>query len=240
MRRLTLAGLMLAAGCETSPSSHELGLDLQLRVFEAQLQRGELLEPQGGPDVTQVLTPQLGVRRGDATVKLGGRLGVDGVSLLVHAVGDEDHWQVAPDGFDFVISDELLWDAQLEFSHAIATPQLQVELQAVDADGRPGEVTTATFDLLEDVPASQLLVSLGWDAPVDLDLHVELPSGVVVGSKNTNAFEPVPGMITPPDGATLGGYHDFDSNQQCGLDLRNRENVVWQVTPPPGRYRVYA
>ena len=28
-----------------------------------------------------------------------------------------------------------------------------------------------------DVPPAQLLVSLGWDAPVDLDLHVELPDG---------------------------------------------------------------
>jgi hypothetical protein len=241
MRRVgaifVLAGI---AACGEDPSLPGMGLGLQLRVADAQLQRGRLLEPDGGPEVTQVLTPQIAVRRGEGTVQLGGRLGPEGVSLLVHAVGDAHHWQVAPAGFDFVIADELLFGAELEFSHAIASDEVDVELQAVDAQGRVGPAVVRTFEVSSDVPPSELLVSMAWDAPVDLDLHVELPSGVVVGPKNTNAYEPIPGMITPPDGAMLGGYHDYDSNQHCGLDLRNRENVVWEIAPPPGRYRVFA
>ncbi len=241
MYRLGLVCLALSVGaCEESASLPGLGLGLALRVRGAQLQRGDLLEPSGGPAVTQVLTPQVSVMRGEGTVRLGGRLGPSGVSLLVHAAGDDDHWQVTPAGFDFVVSDELLFGAELEFSHAIPSDALTVELQAVDAQGQAGPIISRTYAVADDVPPAQLLVSLAWDAPVDLDLHVELPSGVVVGSKNVNAYEPVPGMITPPDGKTLGGYHDFDSNQQCVLDLRNRENVVWAVSPPPGRYRVYA
>lgn len=240
MRRGLPALLLLVAACEESPSLPGMGLGLQLRVHEAQLQRGALPDPSGGPEVTQILTPQVAVRRGEATVQLGGRLGPGGVSLLVHAVGDPDHWQVAPAGFDFVIDDELLFGTELELSHAITTDTLQVQLQAVDREGRAGPIVSRTFEVTDDVPPSQLLVSLAWDAPVDLDLHVELPSGVVVGSKNVNAYEPIPGMITPPDGTMLGGYHDYDSNQQCVLDLRNRENVVFEVTPPKGRYRVYA
>lgn len=240
MRRFVAALGLFALSCEESPSLPGMGLDLQLRVRDAQLQRGPLAEQDGGPSVTQVLTPQIGVRRGEGTVQLGGRLGAGGVSLLIHGVGDDDHWQVAPSGFDFVIADELLFGTELEFSHAIDTDTLEVELQAVDQAGRAGAITTATFELQSDVPPAELLVSLGWDAPVDLDLHVELPSGVIVGAKNINAFEPTPGVQPPPDGTTLGGYHDYDSNQQCTLDLRNRENVVWQVAPPPGRYRVYA
>lgn len=240
MRRFAAALCLLAVSCEEGPSLPGMGLGLQLRVRDAQLQRGSLPVPDGGPSVTQILTPQIGVRRGEGTVQLGGRLGAGGVSLLVHGIGDEDHWQVAPSGFDFVIADELLFGTELEFSHAIEPDTLEVELQAVDEAGRAGAVTTATFELLADVPASELLVSLAWDAAVDLDLHVELPSGVIVGAKNINAFEPLPGVQPPPDGKTLGGYHDHDSNQQCTLDLRNRENVVWQVAPPPGKYRVYA
>lgn len=239
MRRLALLALLLGA-CEASPSLPGLGLDQQLRVRGAQLQRGALPEDEGGPSVTQVLTPQLQVRRGEGTVQLGGRLGADGVSLLVHAFGDDAHWQVAPAGFDFVVTDELLFGTELEFSHAIRSDTVEVELQAVDAMGRPGAIVTRTFELAPDVPPSQLLVSLAWDAPVDLDLYVELPTGVVVGPKNINAFEPLPGVQPPADGTTLGGYHDYDANQGCELDLRNRENVVWQVPPPSGTYRVYA
>lgn len=239
MRRLALCAVILAGACGDDPSLPGMGLGLRVRVADAQLQRGGLLEPSGGPDVTQVTTPQLVVRRGEGTVQIGGRLGAQGVSLLVHAVGDSDHWQVAPDGFDFVIADELLFGAELEFSHSVATDQVDVELQAVDGEGRAGPPVLRTFEVSSDVPPSELLVSLAWDAPVDLDLHVELPSGVVVGPKNTNANEPIPGMITPPDGAMTGGYHDYDSNQHCGLDLRNRENVIWEITPPRGTYRVY-
>ncbi|MCR9161974.1 MAG: hypothetical protein ACE37F_26330 [Nannocystaceae bacterium] len=240
MRRWALCVALLVGACGEDPSLPGMGLGLAVRVADASLQRGGLLPPGGGPAVTQVSTPQLVVRRGEGTVQLGGRLGAQGVSLLVHAAGDPHHWQVAPDGFDFVIADELLFGAELEFAHSIASEQVDVELQAVDGEGRAGQVVVRTFEVSSDIPPSQLLVSLAWDAPVDLDLHVELPSGVVVGPKNTNANEPIPGMITPPDGAMLGGYHDYDSNQHCGLDLRNRENVIWEITPPRGTYRVYA
>lgn len=240
MRRIVLCLAAALGACAEGPSLPGMGLGLRVRVHDAQLQRGGLLEPSGGPEVTQVTTPQLVVHRGEGTVQLGGRLGSEGVSVLVHAVGDSNHWQVAPDGFDFVIADELLFGAELEFAHSIAANRVDVELQAVDGEGRAGPPVVRTFEVASDTPPSQLLVSMAWDAPVDLDLHVELPSGVVVGPKNTNANEPIPGMSTPPDGAMLGGYHDYDSNQHCGLDLRNRENVIWEITPPKGTYRVYA
>ena len=128
MRRLAAALCLLGLSCGESPSLPGMGLDLQLRVRDAQLQRGRLQPQDGGPSVTQILTPQIGVLRGEGTVQLGGRLGSGGVSLLIHGVGDEDHWQVAPSGFDFVIADELLFGTELEFSHAIERDTLEVEL----------------------------------------------------------------------------------------------------------------
>lgn len=236
-----LASLGGLASCEASPSAFGPGLDLQVRVAGAQLQRGGLAEDAGGPAVSQVLRPQPTVLRGEAGVELDGRLGPGGVALHIKAEGDDDHWLVAPDGFDFVIADELLWDAQLEFSHRIAGERVDVQLQAVDARGRAGPVETIDFTILPDIPPAQLLISLGWDSPVDLDLHVELPDGTIVGPKNTNSLEPPPaGQIPPPDAWMEGGVYDYDSNQQCRLDLRNRENVVWVQPPPAGRYRIFA
>lgn len=241
--RALLAGLIASAtftGCEAAPSQFGPGLDLQVRVAGAQLQQGPLGPDEGGPTVSQVLRPQSTVHRGEAAVELDGRLGAGGVALHVQAVGDEDHWIAAPKGFDFVIADELLWDAQLEFSHAIIRDRVTLRLQATDASGRGGPVREVDFGVLPDVPPSALLVSLGWDGPVDLDLHVELPDGTVVGAKNTSSYEPPAGGPIDPDAWMLGAYHDFDSNQQCRLDLRNRENVVWPMPPTPGIYRVYA
>ncbi|MCH9683461.1 MAG: hypothetical protein K0V04_18635 [Deltaproteobacteria bacterium] len=234
-----LAGVA-GVGCEAAPSRLGPGLDLQLRVSGAQLVEGGLADDQGGPVVSQVVRPQAEVRRGEASVALGGRLGPGGIALHVQAVGDADHWIVAPKGFDFVVTNELLWDASLELSHSICCDRLPVRLQAVDGQGRHGPVTETSFVVLPDVPPARQLISLGWDAAVDLDLHVELPDGTVVGPKNINGYEP-PMVPDPTDETWMEGpYFEYDSNQQCRLDLRNRENVVWPVEPVAGRYRVYA
>lgn len=240
MRAPSLPLVLLIASCDPPESRAGLGLDLQLRVAEAQLHRGTLSPAEDGPAVTQVLRPQPQVRRGEGTVVLRGRLGPSGVALHLHAIGDRDHWVVAPRGFDFVVTDELLFDAQLQFSPAIARDRVDVQLQAADADGRLGPITTTHFDVLPDVPPAQLVVTLGWDAPVDLDLHVENPDGSVVGAKDPTTLTPSAGEVLPPEAWTDAGVFEFDSNQGCRLDLRNRETVSWVGTPPPGTYRVYA
>lgn len=241
MRR---AGLVVIVGlmgaCEPAPPRIDPGLDLALRVQRAGLRRGPLPPDEGGPAVTQVLRPQPAVLRGEATVELDGRLAPGGISLLLSAAGDDAHWVVAPAGFDFVITDELLWHAQLDFAHHIPGERLRVDAQAVDERGRGGPVTPIEFSLLPDVPPSELSISLGWDSAVDLDLHVEAPDGTIVGPKNPNTVEFPPGVVPPPDAWMDGGVYAFDSNQQCRFDLRNREDVVWFSPPPAGTYRVYA
>lgn len=235
--------LLVAAGalaCAEEPPLFGPGLHLQIQVEGAGLVRGELGPDAGGPAVSQVLRPQPEVTRGEGTVALSGRLAPGGVALHVQAEGDPDHWIAQPAGYDFVVSDELLWDVELAFSHAIQTDALTLRLQAADAEGRLGPVETVDFTLLPDLPPAQLYVSLGWDAPVDLDLHVELPDGTIVGAKNYNSLEVPAGQVPPPDMWMEGGFLDFDSNQHCALDMRNRENVMWLVDPPPGTYRVYA
>lgn len=166
-----------------------------------------------------------------------GRIGAGGTALHIWAEGDANHWIVQPAGFDFVVADELLFGAELEFSHAIQTDAVAVHLQAADKEGRLGPVSVAEFEILEDVPPAELMVSLGWDAPADLDLHLEFPDGTIVGAKNINSNDPTTGDIGDwMDGAFL----DFDSNQQCEIDARNRENILFLAEPPPsGPYKVY-
>jgi len=190
--------------------------------------------------VSQVLRPQAEVVRGDADVRLDGRLAPGGVALHIQAVGDPDHWVLPAGGVDFVVEDELQFSAQLELSYAIQSDTIEIDLAASDADGRLGPLTRTTLAVLPDVPPSRLQVSLGWDTPVDLDLHVIDGNGVVIGAKNIAAYEPPVGQVGDPDAWMQGGFLDYDSNRQCSLDLRNRENVLWMMEPPSGTYTVYA
>jgi hypothetical protein len=83
-----------------------------------------------------------------------------------------------------------------------------------------------------------LVVSLGWDAAVDLDLKVITPTGKLVDPKHPNTADPVDGKV---DLAQPGvGILDRDSNGDCRLDGLNRENLVFETPAVPGRYAVYA
>jgi uncharacterized protein YfaP (DUF2135 family) len=74
----------------------------------------------------------------------------------------------------------------------------------------------------------QAVISLQWDANVDLDLQVIGPDGERVGAKSTAADSGVPT-------AKL----DRDSNANCQVDGLRTENVVWTDDAPLGVYNVY-
>ena len=227
-------------GCTSSVSKFGPGLDLAVQVTGAQLRQGRIGRDRGGPTVSQVLRPQPEVLRGETGVALSGRLGPGGVALHLQAAGDPDHWVLPAAGADFVIADELLFAADLAISHAVREDTVVLRLAAADVDGRLGPTVEAELVVRGDVPPAALLVSLGWDTAADVDLHVVDPDGVVIGAKNLNSLPDPVGPIVDPKQWQQGGYLDFDSNQECRLDLRNRENIVWLVPPPPGRYQIFA
>jgi hypothetical protein len=83
-----------------------------------------------------------------------------------------------------------------------------------------------------------LVVSLAWDTAVDLDLKVITPTGKLVDPKHPNTADPVDGKV---DLTAPGvGIMDRDSNADCRLDDKNRENLVFETPPPSGRYAIYA
>jgi hypothetical protein len=67
-------------------------------------------------------------------------------------------------------------------------------------------------------------VSVSWDAPSDVDLHVVEPSGEEIYWEN-------------PDSSS-GGELDVDSNAGCRIDGRQIENIRWQGAAPSGQYIV--
>ncbi len=67
-------------------------------------------------------------------------------------------------------------------------------------------------------------VSVSWDAPSDVDLHVVEPSGNEVYYGNTTS--------------STGGQLDVDSNPACNIDGRQIENIRWNSRAPAGTYIV--
>ena len=117
---------------------------------------------------------------------------------------------------------------------------------ALNAGGQSGTQTALTLCLLPEVPDNgsacdpeqappSLVVSLGWDAPVDLDLRVVTPSGKVVDSKHASTAEKDDqGKL---DSSAPGvGVIDYDAFAACAPDGRRRESLVFQTTPAPGTY----
>lgn len=70
---------------------------------------------------------------------------------------------------------------------------------------------------------SDVQVSLSWDAPSDLDLHVVDPLGEDIYYANPSS--------------STGGQLDVDSNAGCAIDGRQIENVRWSRAPG-GSYTV--
>lgn len=223
--------LALTSACDDHPASAAPGYNALIQVDEAQLVNAPLRPGAQGPKVTELLFAQGILRRGEWGIHLNGRLGPGATAIHIAAQGDNQHWVVPAKGFDFTVPNELQWSADFALSHRFAGERVVIETQAADASGRLGPIRQTEFAVAPRPEAAKLIVELRWNSPVDLDLHVLSPDGRLFGPKQQS------------DGA-MGKEHtvlyEFDSNQECHLDYRHRETVVWTQTPPSGVYRVYA
>ena len=103
-----------------------------------------------------------------------------------------------------------------------------VLLLATETDGTVSSVVRRTLSVNAEANASgQIQVSLNWNAPVDLDLHLETPEEEDIYYGN--------------DVGSTGGTLDLDSNAGCTpLDRVDNENIAWPegTTPSSGPYVV--
>jgi len=70
---------------------------------------------------------------------------------------------------------------------------------------------------------SDVQVSVSWDSPTDVDLHVVEPGGTEIYYGNSTS--------------SSGGQLDVDSNPACSIDGRQIENIRWSRAPA-GTYTV--
>lgn len=143
----------------------------------------------------------------------------------------------------------LTWRFQADLQDALGSGLFELTSVAFDEEGRPGKQSNMTLcvrSLRPDngnscyahVAPPALVVSVEWDTPVDLDLILVAPSGVVLNPKHpTTADADESGVIDPLTsgaGILLG-----DGNQDCVVDGKQREDIVFRDRPDPGTYKVY-
>ena len=231
---LGLAGLL--HGCDAA--SAESGVTALMRVAAAQFTPGPLPAPQDGPAVTGLVTLENAVYPGEVASPLSGSLGRGATAVALELTGDRGYW-ILPAGPPAITAPEQpTFAAQLSFSAALPPGRRALRAQGRDAEGRPGAVAEQELEVLAAAPpAGALVVTLRWDAPVDLDVHVEQPDGTEIWSGMKTGYSPPPGRPPDPAAQARAGRLDLDSNAQCVLDGRQQENVIWPSAPPRGHYR---
>jgi hypothetical protein len=210
--------------------------------------RGSIAEPADSSIATAKLFPKnTTIFPGVTQKSIKGTVGPDANAVALGVAGDSAYWLVPalspdstdPHSFTFAASlsvSPLLAASPLLVVNGDGTSTLPLSVRAVDSAGNFGTATIQPFILDGQVLVGNLTVSLDWDAPVDLDLHVRVPAANAVGyvevwSKARSANPKLPG-------GGSDGTLDFDSNANCQIDGRDLENVVWTGQPPTGHYVV--
>ncbi len=247
------------AGCDRAPS--RLGLDEPIRVREGVFHPGDLPGTQpdadGGTGTTIAITALENangiVQWREAGKALGGRATRDVFSVAVRfATFGTGYWVVPAGAIDATQNDERVWSMTADFGDEIPTGLQRLRFVAFDGEGRAGTqrdievcIVGATPDNLNAcdpaIAPPREIFSLTWDTNVDLDLRVLTPDGKWVEWKRPTTTLGDGGRI---DRAALSapdvGSLNRDSNGGCAIDGIRREDLVWQGSPRPGVYRVYA
>jgi hypothetical protein len=261
-RAALLAVLLLAPACGGEPVTR--GLTEPISVESAQFVAGALPgEPPLSdeeviagakplsPNVTSYdLASQL-ILPGEPSKSLRGRASIDALAIGVR-IEDEGngYWLVPTRVADPMNQGELGWDLRAAFNANLSPGLKRLLLAAVGDGARAGTQTAVKICVGSPIPDNdnvcdarrtppELVVSLAWDAAVDLDLRVVTPEGKIVDAKHpSTALADEDGNVDPSVEGT--GLIDRDSNANCHIDGLQRESLVFDVLPSSGAYLVYA
>ncbi len=241
MRGALLAlGLALVSISACDAVTSDSGLDAQLRIEGAQFFRGPMPDDGGGPRVQAVNLTTSMIRAGAREKAVTGALAPEATAAAIALGGDQGYWVVPAGVPDVTTPDFPGFKALLSFSATLAPGAHDLQVRAVDTNGRFGAADVHPLTAANDrAPAGRLVVSLAWDTESDLDLYVVDANGVEISKRNINSYEPPPpGQAPDPTAYQSGALLDFDSNAACVIDGRRAENVVWKMSPPAGHYVV--
>ncbi len=262
-----LAGGLCANGCGSQPITHEF--EQPIRAQGADFVNGALPgsrpltgEEQGQgvlpvtPTVLEVSLPPA-IQVGAATFQIPGVISSDAAAVGFRFADLGSGYWVRP-GTTEAQSGGYTFSVDATISSDAPVGEHELLFAGIGPDGRSGTQQSYKLCLEPKIPDKLssadpalpgnacdptqeppvFVVSLAWDAPVDLDLKVVTPSGKIVDPKHPNTADPVDGKVDPT--APGVGVLDGDSNADCKLDNRNRENLVFETPPASGRYAVYA
>jgi hypothetical protein len=175
--------------------------------------------------------------------------GTVSVGVRFTDLGD-GYWVLPTTTADLFTENELAWGGLASYARQPKAGRHELLAVAIDEKGRAGVQSSLDVCLLPEVPDNgnvcdpskdppKLVVSLGWNSPVDLDLRVVTPDGKIVDAKHpSTALAGEDGKVDPTAEGT--GQILSDSNASCQLDGQQRESLVFQARPAPGKYLVYA
>jgi hypothetical protein len=232
--------LIFAFACGACSSvTADAGTDADLQVRDAQFVRGPLPDDEGGPSVLSLHLETNGVHPGEADKACSGTLDKNATAASIALVGDKGYWVLLAGAPEAQTPGYPSVNARLSFAATLAPGAHDLVMNASDANDRFGPATVQRLSASDvQVPAGHLVFSLTWDTEADLDLRVVDPSGAEIWKRDINSYQPPPGTPVDPTGYATGGVLDFDSNAQCVIDGRRRENVIYQAVAPSGRYAV--
>lgn len=142
----------------------------------------------------------------------------DFVHVAVAVSGDDGYYDVV------FPADPTSTDLLITMQQNVDVKSLTLQVSVAGADGKFG-ATSNVQATVTSVGSGDVQVSLSWDTPSDLDLHV-------VGPDSSEIYY---GNRTSPSGGQL----DLDSNPACDIDGINNENVTWPTgRAPSGTYIV--
>jgi hypothetical protein len=246
--------------CGGEPASSAAAVEEPFRVEGAQFIAGTLPglpEPAASVDAGPAQTPTVSdvqvqtnaVAPGTQGLDFGGHASPTAQTVAVRFADLGTGYWIVPVGVpDPSANNFLTWQFTADFGHDIPPGPHELLFAAVDANGASGTQSGLPFCIDTPVPDNfnacspklappAAVLSLTWNAAVDLDLIVQTPSGVTVGGKVVTTAPPGTSVSSASGGSN--GVLDHDSNRNCAIDGIQREDIVWQKAPPAGTYEVW-
>ena len=204
----------------------------------AQFFPGDMPAANGGPLIQAF---QLGSTSASPGTKDHGGYGVTlaptAFTVAVRLQGrTSGYWVARVSDLDVIVGGVI---ANLLFDVSTTMPlgKYQLEMSGVDGSGAFGPRMTAPLSIIPRLDTSgPAVISLKWDAGVDLDLQLATPDGSFLSPKRQTTAPP-----GTPDAGTAPGYGqlDGDSVNSCVDDGLRQEDIVFATPPLPGDYKIY-
>jgi hypothetical protein len=219
---LTLTSLMILGLNSCKKDKDESSVKDYLSVDGAAFVSGSFPSPSSGdalPEVTDVTGNSSVIEGGSNPIAV--YTSVPALKILVGVQGTKGYFEYA----DGKKSTAMVYSLSLVLSTSIPGEEFVIIVAIVDDYGLISEIFELPVSIIE-VGTGQLQVSLSWDQPNDVDLHLVEPDGEEI--------------YYGTDYSSNGGVLDLDSNPGCSIDGVQNENITYsdESTVETGTYIV--